>query len=114
MKNTLKQQLREKAKNHPITMGILAVKNTVTGKQFIQGSLNVEALENKIKFSLSIGQYTHRELQTDWNKYGENAFTFECILVVEAQNNPYINYRQEVSKAQKNWIESYESPETLY
>lgn len=114
MKNTIKQQLREKAKNHPVTMGVLSIKNTINGKQFIQGSLNVEALENKIKFSLNIGQYAHRQLQSDWNEYGENAFIFECIAVVEPQNNPYINYRQEVLKAENNCIEDIELPENLY
>ena len=114
MKNTIRQQLKEKAKNHPVTMGVLAVKNTISGKQFIQGSLNIEALENKLKFSLNIGQYPHKELQADWNEYGQSSFIFECIAVVEIQNNPYINYRQEVSKAEKNLIENYKSPENLY
>lgn len=114
MKNAIKQQLKEKAKNYPITMGVLAVTNIITRKQFIQGSINVEALRNKIKFSLRIGQYPQRQLQADWKEYGENAFVFECICIVESQNNPYINYRQEVAKAEKNCIENIECPENLY
>lgn len=88
MKNAIKQQLKEKAKDYPVTMGVLAVKNSITGKQFIQGSLNIEALQNKIKFSLHIGQYPQRQLQADWKEYGENAFVFKCISIVEPQNNP--------------------------
>ncbi|ASK31954.1 LuxR family transcriptional regulator [Chryseobacterium sp. T16E-39] len=114
MKNSIKQQLKEKAKDYPVKMGVLAVKNKVTGRQLIQGALNIEALENRMKFSLKIGQYTHQQLQADWNEYGEDSFLFECIAVVEAQNNPYINYRQEVLKAEKCLIESHEFPQNLY
>lgn len=114
MKNAIKQQLKEKAKNHPVTMGVLSIKNTITGKYFIQGSINIEALENKIRFSLNTGQYTHKQLQADWKEYGENVFTFECISVVEAQNNPYINYRQEVTKAEKTCIENNKYSDLLY
>lgn len=53
---TIKQQLREKTKDHKITMGVISVKNTVTGKQLNQGSLNLGALVNKIKFQLNSGQ----------------------------------------------------------
>jgi hypothetical protein len=114
MKNAIKQELKEKAKKHPVTMGVLAIKNNITRKYFIQGSLNVEALENKIRFSLNTGQYNHKQLQADWKEYGESAFKFECISVVEPQNNPYINYRQEVAKAEKTCIENSEFTTDLY
>ncbi|WEK69536.1 MAG: GIY-YIG nuclease family protein [Candidatus Chryseobacterium colombiense] len=101
MKNTIKQQLRERAKDHKITMGIISVKNTVTGKQFIQGSLNLEALVNKIKFQLNSGQFTNSELQKDWKEFGNDVFTFEFIHIIDNHENSYINYRQEISKAEQ-------------
>lgn len=104
MKNTIKQQLREKAKDHKITMGVLSVKNTETEKQLIQGSLNLEALVNKIKFQLNGGQSANSELQKDWKEFGNDVFTFEFIHIIEAQENSYINYRQEISKAEKMLI----------
>ncbi len=36
MKNALKQELREKAKAHKITMGVLSVRNNITEKQYVQ------------------------------------------------------------------------------
>jgi len=104
MKNALRQQLREEAKNHQVTMGVLLMTNTLSGKQYIKGALNLEALVNKIKFSLNIGQYSHPQLQKDWTEYGAEAFTFEFAAVIPLQENPYINYRQEVSKAEKTLI----------
>lgn len=104
MKNTIKQQLREKAKDHKITMGILSVKNKITGKQFIQGSLNLEALVNKMKFQLDCGQFNHSELQKDWKEFGSENFSFEFIYIIEDQENRFINYRQEILKAEKMLI----------
>lgn len=112
MKNTLRQQLREEAKNHPATMGVLLMTNTLSGKQYIKGALNLETLVNKLKFSLNIGQFSHPQLQKDWTEYGSEAFTFEFAAVIPLQENPYINYRQEISKAEEILIS--ESTAELY
>lgn len=114
MRNDIKQQLREKAKNHIITMGVLAVKNNVNGKQYIKGALNLEALVNKMKFVLQSGLFTDAQLQKDWNEYGSENFSFEFVAIVPTQENKYTNYRQEIAKAEKTVLseidgELYES-----
>lgn len=101
MKNIVKRELREKAKNHKTTMGVLSVTNTSNGKQYIQGSLHLEALVNKMKFLLNGGSFTNALLQKDWIDLGSEVFTFEFVVIIPEQNNPYINYRQEISKAEK-------------
>lgn len=109
MKNTLKKQLREKAKDHPITMGVLSVKNKVNGKEYIQGSLNLEALTNKMKFLLNGGMFTQSQLQKEWKEYGSEAFIFEFAVIIPLQENQYINYRQEISKAEEIVISKIKS-----
>lgn len=101
MKNAIKQQLREKAKNQIITMGVLSVKNNRTGKQYVKGALNLEALVNKMKFVLNSGLFANTQLQKDWNEYGSDNFTFEFIVTIPYQENKYINYRQEILKAEQ-------------
>ncbi|MCA6068647.1 GIY-YIG nuclease family protein [Chryseobacterium sp. RG1] len=101
MKNALKQQLREKAKNHTITIGVLSVKNNMTGKQLIHGSLNLEALVNKMKFQLNAGQFANSQLQKDWKELGSEAFSFEFIYNIEPLENSFINFRKEILKAEK-------------
>lgn len=104
MKNALKQQLREKAKNHKITMGVLSVKNN-NGKEYVQGALNLEALVNKMRFLLNGGLFTNNaQLQKDWTAYGSDAFSFEFVTIIPDQDNPYINYRQEIQKAEQAYI----------
>lgn len=101
MKNDIKQQLREKAKNHLITMGVLAVKNNKTGKQYIKGALNLEALVNKMKFLLQGNMFNNIQLQQDWNEYGSDHFSFEFVTIIPTQENKYVNYRQEIVKAER-------------
>lgn len=112
MKNALKKQLREKAKDHKTTMGVLAVTNTLNGKQFIQASLNLEALVNKMKFLLNGGLFTNSQLQKEWTESGSDLFTFEFAMIVPDQNNEYINYRLEIQKAERKVIS--ESTTELY
>ena len=105
MKNTLKQQLREKAKNHKIIMGVLVLKNNTSGKLYVKGALNLEALENKMKFLLNGVQFTHNsQLQKDWTEFGSDAFSFEIVTIIPDQENQYINYRQEIKKAEQAYV----------
>lgn len=104
MKNAAKKQLREKAKDHKTTMGVLSVTNTTNGKQYIQGSLHLEALMNKMKFLLNGGMFTNLQLQREWTELGSEAFIFEFVMIVPDQNNEYINYRKEIQKAEEAYI----------
>ncbi|RXM37653.1 LuxR family transcriptional regulator [Chryseobacterium sp. CH21] len=101
MKNALKKQLREKAKEHKTTMGVLAVTNTLNGKQYIQASLNLEALVNKMRFLLDSGLFNNSQLQKEWTESGSDFFTFEFVMIVPDQKNEYINYRKEIQKAEQ-------------
>ncbi|GEM_PF-206404 len=112
MKNTLKKQLREKAKDYKTTMGVLSVINTLNGKQYVQSSLHLEALVNKMKFLLNCGMFEHQQLQKDWNELGSDGFIFEFAVTVPDQNNEYINYRQEIKKAEQFFLS--ESNRVLY
>lgn len=104
MKNALKKQLRAKAKDHQITMGVLAVTNQLNGKQYVQASLHMEALVNKMKFLLNGGMFTNLQLQKEWTELGSDSFDFEFALIVPDQNNEFINYRKEVQKAEQSYI----------
>lgn len=101
MKNKIKQELREKAKNHVTTIGVLAVKNNINGKQYIKGALNLEALVNKMLFLLKGHSFDNALLQQDWDEYGSENFSFEFMTIIPVQENPYINYRKEVLKAEQ-------------
>ncbi len=114
MDKSLKQLLKEEAKNQKTTMGVLCITNTLNQKILIQGALNLESLVNRIKFSLNAGQFTNAGLQSDWKQYGEQAFTFEFIYIVPRNDDFFVNYKLEILNAEKLAIKEYGSGSNLY
>ena len=80
MNNINKKELINKYKNQEIEMGIIKVYNTVTGYSLVDIAMNLYKPFESIKFKLSIGRYKLKQLQSDWDTYGEKAFKF---IVVE-------------------------------
>lgn len=99
MDKLLRKQLAEAAKNNKPVMGVLVLKNTLTGKQYVEGSLNTDALVNRLRFSLNSGLLKNEALQNDWRELGESRFVFEVVLVVKRDDGLYTNYAKEVQKA---------------
>lgn len=99
MEKALRKQLIEEAKNNKPVIGVLSLKNTVTGKQYIEGSLNTNALVNRIRFSLNNGLLKNEALQKDWQELGEALFVFEVVHTIQKDDGLYTNYSREVQKA---------------
>jgi hypothetical protein len=99
MEKALRRQLIEEAKNNKPVMGVLSLKNTLTGKQYIEGSMNTDALVNRIRFSLKSGLLKNEALQKDWQELGEANFSFEVVHVIKRDESLYTNYSKEVQKA---------------
>ena len=104
MKNALKKQLRERAKDHTTTMGVLCCYQHFKREKIRSGFFKLEALVNKMKFLLNGGMFTNPQLQKEWTESGSDSFTFEFAVVVPDQNNEFINYRKEVQKAEQSYI----------
>lgn len=65
------------------TPAIYSITNTVSNKKYIGGASYVSQRFYEHKRALRLGIHTNKELQKDWNKYGEQAFTFEILEDVE-------------------------------
>lgn len=61
--------------------GIYCIENLVNGKKYIGLSRNIFQRFNRHKNSLNGGYHTNEHLQSAWNKYGENNFSFSIIEV---------------------------------
>lgn len=95
-------------KNYKISltpMGVYQIKNLVTGKIFIGGSKNLQARINRHKFELKFGSEAIKELQEDYNKYGEENFTFEIIDELKPKDEPGINYKEDIEVLEQLWLE---------
>jgi hypothetical protein len=82
---------------------VYAITNSVTGQRYIGSSLDDRLRGHQ--WTLAIGQCSSRALQTAWNEYGEEAFSFEILETVSDAS--------QLRKREQFWIDSFDLA-TLY
>ena len=78
-----RKQLVREYKERKKQIGVYAIRNKVTGRIFLDRALNLDVAYNKHKFQLQIGSHRNKEMQKDWNRYGEDNFSYEVIERLE-------------------------------
>ncbi|MEI2803536.1 MAG: GIY-YIG nuclease family protein [Trichococcus flocculiformis] len=68
-----KKELRRQFEAVPVEAGIYEVQNTENQKIFIGKTPNLKTL-NGMKHILNMGANNNKELQADWNHFGQDAF----------------------------------------
>lgn len=63
------------------TIGVYAIRNSVTGRVYIGGSTNIERRWRQHRESLNGGwkSATNHRLRDDWSRFGEGAFVFAVV-----------------------------------
>lgn len=60
-------------------IGVYKIENTITGKCYYGSSIYLRKRFNNHKTKLRNQKHDNKELQSEWNLYGENVFSFEII-----------------------------------
>jgi group I intron endonuclease len=68
-------------------MEIYKITNTITNDFYIGSAVNFKNRRWGHISSLRKNKHKNRFIQNSWNKYGENAFIFEIIEIVDAKEN---------------------------
>jgi len=84
---TDRKQIKLDYKQKIKPMGIFQIKNLVNGKVFIGDTFNLDAAYNKHKFQLNLGSHKNKDLQKEWNQYGQDNFTYEVLEVLEQDDS---------------------------
>lgn len=100
-----KEELKKAYKQNHTPMGVFQITNSINGKRFIGSGTNVPAKINKFKFELKYLSCKIKELQKDYDKFGENSFSFEVIDRLEPKEGETINYKEELETLEQMWIE---------
>lgn len=85
--------------------GIYVITNTVNNKRYIGQSHNIQWRWWMHRYQLRRGTQINRHLQSAWNKYGEEAFTFS-ILELCPENK--------LNEREIYWIEYFQTTNNLF
>jgi hypothetical protein len=100
-----KEELKKEYKLNPPKMGIFRITNTVNGKIYLVATKNLPAAYNRFPFSLKGGNYFIRDLQKEWNEFGEAAFKFDELDVLEFREDPNYDYTDDLEELLQLWLE---------
>lgn len=80
-------------KKREVEGGIYAVRCVASGEVWVGGSPDLSKIQNRLWFTLRQGMNTHRSLQIAWNAHGAEAFSFEIVERLDAEEIGYVRDR---------------------
>jgi len=106
MDKTARKQITNQYKQQKVSMGIYQLRNTGSGKLFIESISNLKSRELTLRMMLDDGRHPNRLLQDDWRKYGSAAFEY-CVLeevAVEPDVSP-AQKKKQLAKMKDAWLD---------
>ena len=100
-----RKDLKRAYKEIPKKSGILQIKNKVNSKVFISGRVNVDAFLNSNKAQLKFNSHRNKELQSEYNEFGADNFTFEILEYIKLEDDLNYDYSEEVALLEEIWLE---------
>jgi hypothetical protein len=76
-----------------VATGIYAVRCVPTGAVWVGQAPDLSTIQNRLWFTLRLGNNTHRSLQDAWRAEGAEAFTYEILERLEAEELDYVRDR---------------------
>jgi len=89
----------------PRPAGVYRVRNTASGKSLLGSSPNVPGVLNRQRFQLQNGSHPDKELQSDWNDLGPDAFTFETLDLLKPSDDPGYDPSEDLRALKEMWLE---------
>ncbi len=101
-----KKELKQMYKEMKTPMGILIIKNIENNRFLLHATTDTKSMINRDRFQLKAGSHRFKELQLDWNQYGEASFVFEVLEPLkydEKEENK--DYSEELEIMKMIWYE---------
>jgi hypothetical protein len=101
-----KKELKEEYRRMKPAMGVFSIQSKITRKYYLEGTTDLKARMNRTVFQLNFGSHPNRELQMDWQKWGQENFTLNIIDELPyAEDLTAKDYQDEVLELQSIWEE---------
>ena len=79
MSRDYRKEAIRKFKERQPSRGVFAMRCTATGQVWVGSFANLEAMRNRLWFSLRLGSHRDPTLQDEWNTHGEHTFRYEIL-----------------------------------
>lgn len=100
-----RKELVHQYKTTPRTMGVAAIRHNASGKSFVFANLDINALVNRYRTQLGFGGHPNKELQRDWQEFGEAGFTIEVLDTMVPKDDAEISPAEELKVLEEMWME---------
>lgn len=85
-KDMTRKEWINRYKEMKFPMGVFQIRNKFNGKVFIGSSINLTAMQNRLKLQLSTGTHPNSRLQKEWNEFGPENFAFEVLSEIKHED----------------------------
>lgn len=100
-----KKEIKKQYKATVQPMGVFQIKNIQSSKIFIGSSKNVHGKINRTKFELKNGTYSNKEIQKDYNKAGDQGFSFDILDYLDPKEDLNYDYKDDLKTFEEMWLE---------
>ena len=100
-----RRALVRKYKETVLPAGVFVIRNTLNGRVYVAGSLDVEGAMNRARFELGLRSHRNKALLRDWVDHGAAHFSFEVIDRVKERDGPAFDRAAELEKLLELWRE---------
>ena len=69
---------------------MFAIRCRATGEIWVGQAFDLDKIQNRIWFTLRIGDHRNAELQRAWSAHGEQDFTLEALERIEDEELAYV------------------------
>jgi len=111
---TSHKELKYQYKQARRDMGVYQIRNLVNGKLLIGSSEDIRAIMNRNRFVLKYGVHKDKELQREWNEFGESGFAMEVLELVDQKDELKNDYSDELSALEKKWLKKLSRRREVY
>ncbi|MCA6123387.1 GIY-YIG nuclease family protein [Bradyrhizobium sp. WSM 1704] len=77
-------------KKRPSVAGVFAIRCRASGEVWVGTALDLDKIQNRIWFTLRMGDHRNAELQHAWSAHGAASFTLETLERIEDEELAYV------------------------
>jgi hypothetical protein len=101
---TDRKTLKQAYKEMKTEAGVYQIKNTINQKALVVATPNLRTMQGK-PFQLQTGTHKNALLQADWKQFGEDAFAFEVLEVLEDKEGPAFAKQEALRLLEQKWLD---------